>query len=444
MDTLTYIIDNHLVAIIALFLALVTVGPYLYFQKSGSRRVRKKIVNARKMGLHEPITIHPKVDRSICIGSGGCVNTCPEKTILGMVDNKSTTICASQCVGHGACAQQCPVGAITLVFGSERRGVDIPDVSPNFESNVKRLYIAGELGGMGLIKNAVNQGQQAVGYIKKDLVEHRYSKPDCYDLVIVGSGPAGLSASLKAKKEKLNFVTLEREEQLGGSILSYPRYKVVMTSPFNIPYFGKLKKTEITKEELMELWLDIVHKTSLKISLNEQVESAKKSGDTFVIKTARREIKSRYLLLCVGRRGIPKKLDVPGEKSGKVMYRLLEPERYCDNNVVVVGGGDSAVEASMALAENNARVTLSYRKDQFTRIKQANLDKLENAVNSEKIDLLLGSNVIEISDQHVTLSQNGNSSKVANDFVFIFAGGEPPSKFLNDVGVSVITKYGEK
>ncbi len=439
-------LQEHMVPLAALVLALVTIAPYLIYEKLRSKKVRGQIAEARETGMSEPVTIHPKVNRAICIGSGACVKACPEKTVLGMVEHKSMTICSSQCVGHGACARSCPVGAIELVFGSEKRGVDIPEVYPNFETNVRRLFIAGELGGMGLIKNSVLQGQQAVEYIKEDLRANPYRKLDnVHDLVIVGAGPAGLAATLQAKKLRLKSITVEREEEVGGAILSYPRAKVVMTSPVDIPLYGKMSKREISKENLMALFKEIVIKTRLKIYVNEGVVSATSRGGVFVVKTSKRELECRYLLLCVGRRGTPRKLGVPGEASSKVMYRLLEPERFGYCKALVVGGGDSAVEAAMALADQEGtRVTLSYRGKAFTRIKRQNREKLEKAEREKKLKILLQTNVTQIFEKSVRLSRGEETADLPNDYVFVFAGGQPPNEFLKKVGVNIETKYGSR
>jgi len=445
MELVIGLIQKHSTLAAGLLFTLLTVLPYLWLQRRRSEKVRRDIVHAGRLGLDEPVTIHPKVDRGRCIGSGACVKACPEKTVLGMVDNKSMTVCASQCVGHGACARACPVGAIELVFGSERRGVDIPQVRPNFESNVPRLYIAGELGGMGLIKNAVTQGWQAAGYLARDLREKPFRRRDCHDVVIVGAGPAGLSASLQAKKEGLNFVTIEREQETGGAILSYPRAKVVMTSPFEAPLFGKVREKEMSKERLIALWDEIMRRTSLKVSLGETVIEAERNGEIFTVRTNRRELTCRYLLLCVGRRGSPRKLGVPGEKSPKVMYRLLEPERFAGNQTLVVGGGDSAVEAALALAsQKDAQTILSYRGEAFSRVKPANRERLEKAVRAGRLRVILKSNVTEIRDGMVRLTRENKTLDVPNDFVFIFAGGVAPNDFLEKVGVIMETKYGAR
>jgi len=444
MEIVETLLAEYSVFFIGLFLVLVTVVPYIWYESRGSKKTQKKQVQAVEYGLHEPVTISPRVNRDICIGSGACITACPEKDILGKVRGKAEAIYSSRCVGHSACARACPVGAIELVFGTEKRGVDIPQMFPNFETNVERLFIAGELGGMGLIKNAVKQGMEAVDYILSAYKTACFKKEEgMLDLLVVGSGPAGLSATLQAMKQKLKFETVEQEDNFGGAILSYPRAKIVMTNPMTIPLVGKIKNKEFLKEALLELWNDIATKTSLKISFSEKVMETENKGDYFNIKTTKREIKTRYLLLCIGRRGTPRKLGIEGEENSKVMYRLLEPEKYANSNIVVIGGGDSAVEAATALGkQQGARVVLSYRKNTFSRIKPANKKRLDASVQDGRVTLMMESTVIKISPNSVIIESSATTKEIKNDYVFIFAGGELPNAFLKKCGVTVETRFG--
>lgn len=444
MDALLNFVIQHITMVAGAVIILVVVGPYLLLQKSGSKKMSKEIERAKQYGLNEPATIHPKVNRAICIGSGACIKACPEKDVLGVVDNKAEAVYASRCVGHGACARACPVGAIDLVFGTEKRGVDIPQVQPNFESNMERIFIAGELGGMGLIRNAMTQGVESVGYIEEDLKAGNFPKePEVYDLIIVGAGPAGLAASLTAKSKNMNYLLLDQEEEFGGAILSYPRAKVVMTRPVEVPIYGKIRTGELSKEQLLVLWKDIIAKAQLKVQGNEKVLSLKRDGAKFIMKTSKRELLTRFVLLAIGRRGTPRKLGVPGEKLPKVMYRLLEPEHYTGQKILVVGGGDSAVESAVALARQEGNeVTLSYRSAAFSRIKAGNQTRIDAAVKAGKVTLMMESNVKEIKGNEVMLEQNGQTISLANDSVFVFVGGILPNDFLKECGIAIETKFG--
>jgi thioredoxin reductase (NADPH) len=414
---------------------------YIKKHKKQSRDTRKKIEKARELGFHEPVSLHPVVNPDICIGSAACIAVCPEHDILGLVEGKATTINASRCVGHGACFHACPVYAITLCIGTEKRGVDLPHISQEFETTIPGIYIAGELGGMGLIKNAVEQGKQTMSYLASKLKSKGNTK---YDVVIVGAGPAGISASLEAAKRKLKFVTLE-QETLGGTVSNFPRAKVVMTSPMELPLYGKVKLSETSKSELLEIWNDVLSKNNITINEQEKVEKIEKQNDIFLVQTNKNHYTTKSILLAIGRRGSPRKLGVPGEEKEKVYYRLLEPEMIHNQKILVVGGGDSAIESALLLADENNKVTLTYRSDSFSRIKPKNLEKINNASRSGKVKVILNSEVSEILDTSVILrvKDSPDPKVIENDLVYIFAGGILPTKFLEDIGIRITKKFGE-
>lgn len=346
-------------------------------------------------------------------------------------------------MGHGACAAACPVGAVTLVFGTETRGVEIPYVTPNFETNIKGVFIVGELGGMGLIKNAITQGAQAVEHISC-LVKGKEKDKNIHDLLIVGAGPAGIGASLMALKHKLRFITLDQDD-IGGTVLQYPRHKIVMTSPVDIPMYGKVRLRETTKEALLDLWMEIIKKAGLDIKTNEKMTGLQREGnDVFRVSTGKGEYRARHVVLAIGRRGTPRKLGVPGENLSKVTYRLLDPEQHRGQSLLVVGGGDSAVEAAMALADQPGnKVLLSYRGDAFARIKPMNKTRLEAALSKKSINVILKSNITEISEKEVKMETGGKPVSFPNDYVYIFAGGELPNEFLKSIGIQIEKKFGE-
>lgn len=388
-------------------------------------------------GLTEPATLHPVFDPNLCIGSGGCYKACPEQAI-GIINGKGILISPAHCIGHGACAFSCPVGAIKLVFGTATRGVDIPNVRPNFETNVPGIFIAGELGGMGLIRKAVEQGRQAMAAIAK---RGRATAP--HDVIIIGAGPAGIAATLAAKQHGLRCVTLEQEDTFGGTTLHYPRGKLVMTAPMDLPIIGKINIRQTSKEALMQLWQEVVQKADVKINFSERMERIERQGDTFSIATNRATYLAGSVLLSIGRRGTPRKLEVPGEELAKVVYRLLDPEQYRDKHVLVVGGGDSALEAALAVAEEpGATVTLSYRSNAFSRVKPKNRELIQEASNAGRLSLLLESSVKEIRSATVLLDQQGSAIELPNDVVIVCAGGILPTQLLTEVGVEVETHHG--
>ena len=431
------IITYSIIAVV--FVAIVYF--YLRKQKRNSEVVKEKIKIAKEEGLYEPVSLHPVVDVNSCIQTGACITACPEKDILGILNGKATTINASHCVGHGACFHACPTQAITLCIGTEKRGVELPHVNQTFETNVPGMYIAGEIGGMGLIKNAVEQGRQAVENLARKL--DKLMEAD-FDVIIVGAGPAGISASLQAKKLNISSLTLE-QDSLGGTVYTFPRKKIVMTSPMEIPLYGKVKLFETSKNELLDLWNEVLGKNQIAIKENAKVERISFQENRFVVETAGHErFTSRKVLLSIGRRGTPRKLNIPGEMSTKVAYRLLEPELIDDKKIVVVGGGDSAIEAALLLCDRN-RVTLSYRGETFGRIKQGNNLKIKEAVSQHQVDVRFNTNLQSIEKKLVTIldSKSGNISELENDLVYIFAGGELPTQFLENAGIKITKKFGE-
>jgi thioredoxin reductase/ferredoxin len=405
-----------------------------YKKESSAVEVLNEAIEA---GLTEPSSLHPEINSTLCMGSGSCIPACPEHAI-GMIKGKAVLINPTHCIGHGACATACPHDAITLVFGTSKRGMDIPQVNPNFETNVPGIFIAGELGGMGLIRKTATQGMQAMESIAK-----LKGGNNPYDVVIVGSGPAGLAATLSAMEKKLRHVTIEQEEALGGCIFQYPRNKVVMTAPIKLPIVGTMSFKEVSKEKLLEFWQGVIAKTSMKIQYHERMENISKIDNGFIVKTSKGSYQTRAVLLAIGRRGTPRTLGVPGEDLPKVVYRLIEPEQYKGMHVLVVGGGDSALEAAMAIAEQpGTTVTLSYRSDAFGRGKPKNRERLKEMSDRKMLTVRMKSNVKLVEDKRVVLEQEGQTFVLPNDAIIVCAGGILPTGFLKEIGVIVEAKFG--
>lgn len=398
---------------------------------------------ATEDGLIEPPTLHPEIDHKLCIGCTNCVAACPEQgahQVLGMIRKKAHLVGPTNCIGHGACKEVCPVNAITLVFGTSRRGIDIPRVNPDFQTNIPGVFIAGELGGMGLIKNAVEQGRQAMQSIV-NLLQTPHQND--LDIVIIGAGPAGLCATLAATEAELKYATVEQEE-LGGTVAHFPRRKLVMTQPAILPIVGKMDFKEVQKEELIEYWREVEQNTGIAINYGENVEAVEPAPNGgFVVKTSKRNYNTRTVLLSIGRRGSPRKLGVPGEELSKVVYRVIDPAQHRDQHVLVVGGGDSALEAATTIAEEpGTTVTLSYRSDAFSRAKPKNRQRVEEMAAAGRLRVLFSSNVKAIGDGVVEIAHDDTLEEIANDAVVVSAGGILPSAFLRTIGIHVETKWG--
>lgn len=420
-------------------LPFVIIGIYWRIQVRNTHRSRAQLAAATQAGLLEPPSLHPLIDSGLCIGCGSCVQACPEGNVIGLVKRKAMLINPSHCIGHGACAGACPMDAISLVFGTATRGIDIPLVQPNFETNIPGIFIAGELGGMGLIRNAIEQGRQALEGIAKRI--RSSAQHDC-DVLIVGAGPAGIAASLAAMEKKLRYITIE-QDSLGGTVSHYPRGKVVMTAPVKLPLMGKMHFKETTKENLLAFWQQVEQKSGVQIRYHERMEQLLVHRHGFTVQTNRGEYQTGAVLLAIGRRGTPRKLGVAGEELSKVVYRLIDPEQYQDQHVLVVGGGDSALEAAISIAEQpGTQVTLSYRSGSFSRAKVKNRERVEQAQQSHGLQVLLNSNVKRITGNDVEIDCSGELRRIPNQAVIICAGGILPTPLLKEIGITVETKFG--
>lgn len=394
---------------------------------------------SREAGLHEPASLHPAIDLDLCIGCATCAKACPEKDVIGIIRGKARLVNPASCIGHGACKDACPQDAISLVLGTETRGVDIPLLGSDFQTSAPGVYVAGELGGMGLIRNAIEQGRQAIDAVAG---ARRPPAPGVLDVVIVGAGPAGFSATLAAKHHGLKAVTVE-QETLGGTVAHYPRGKIVMTQPAELPLYGKLRLRETSKEALLDLWQRVERETGIAIRYRERVEDMRREADVWVVRTTRGEHRTRAVLLAIGRRGTPRKLGVPGEELPKVVYRLIDPEQYAGHRVLVVGGGDSALEAAVSVAEAGASVVLSYRGEAFSRAKPANRSRLEATRRAHALKVALGSNVLELEEGIALIGTRDGPRRIANDAVIVCAGGILPRQFLSSCGVEMQTVHGK-
>jgi thioredoxin reductase/NAD-dependent dihydropyrimidine dehydrogenase PreA subunit len=423
-----------------LVIAFVVIALYMRRKQRIARAHAAELQEALEAGLAEPASLHPVINPVSCIGSGSCAKACPEGA-LGIVDNKAVLVNAAACIGHGACYAACPVDAIQLVFGTESRGIDIPHVSPNFETNVQGIFIAGELGGMGLIRKAAEQGRQAVDAIRRRSGGGRKAE---YDVVIVGCGPAGLSAGLSCIEHKLRYKLLEQEDSLGGAVYHYPRNKIAMTAPVQLALIGKVKFGEVQKERLLEFWKTVVSKTGLRVAFREQMKDIQQAPDgSFVVKTDRHQYTARSVLLTMGRRGTPRRLDVPGEDSPKVVYRLVDAAQYKGQKVLVVGGGNSALEAAVSISqEPGTTVTLSYRGDAFSRVTKLNRQQVDEQQRRRRLRVVLNSTVEKIDPESVTLQFDGKRERLANDAVIVCAGGLLPTPLLRQIGIEFETKFG--
>ena len=405
-------------------------------------RVIADIRDAEERGTSKAVNQHPQIDAEACIGCGSCVEVCPEDGVLGLVDGVAHVIHGSRCIGHGRCAEVCPVGAVKIGLGDVSARPDIPVLTETLETTVPGVYIAGELGGFALIRVANQQGISAIETIARDLKREQQvarAPSETVDVLIVGAGPGGYAATLKAIELGLSYRTIDQED-LGGTIRKYPRRKLTLTGPLVLPLYGPVKRTEFLKEELIEFLEDVVADYGVRIDTGVRFLGVKRGKDCLLAETSDGVVAARRVVLALGRRGTPRKLGVPGEEKEKVLYQLVDAATYENEDLLVVGGGDSAIEAAVALASQRGNtVTLSYRKERFFRLKRRNEERLEEFVGEGRIDVLYESSVKRIEDGSVllTVRENGVESTLPlpNDFVFVCAGGEPPYELLRSLGI---------
>jgi thioredoxin reductase/NAD-dependent dihydropyrimidine dehydrogenase PreA subunit len=428
---------------ISLVVVLAVVVPYLLSFRKARKVGRARLDEAVKMGTNRPIAQFPFVDAMRCIGCGSCVEVCPEHDVLAVVGGTARVVNGMRCIGHGRCEIACPVGAIEVGLGDVRAREDIPQLDDFQQSlSVPGLFVAGELGGLALVKNAIGQSRTAVERIAKLApAARRHGGGDVFDLVIVGSGPAGLSAAAGARQHGLSHLILEQEADLGGTVLHYPRRKLVLVQAIEMPILGRIKENEYEKEDLLGMLQGLVDKAPLNIRFGEKVQDLRRDGGLFTVSSTSGVTLARFVLLALGRRGTPRKLGVPGEELAKVMYRLVDAESYQNQRILVVGGGDSAVEAALGLARQRGnKVALSYRREKLVRIKKKNEDRIAQLLANKRIEGLLPSEVERITPTSVFVKTPQGVREMPNDFVFVFAGGEPPFELLKKAGV----RFGDK
>jgi len=430
-----------------LLLAVVLAGLALWARARERRTghaVAAEVAVARERGSDRARLQYPHVDLSRCLGCGLCVAACPEEGVLEVLLGQARVVHGARCVGHGRCAAVCPVDAIALTLGDVRERTDLPALADDLEAvGSPGVFLAGEVTGFALVRTAVTQGASVGREVARRAAARNGARTkDAHDLVIVGAGPAGLACALSAREAGLDFIVLEQAAWLGGTVASYPRQKLVMTQPMQLPLFGTLKEATYSKEALVELWEQLAAQHALPLLLDGKLESIERAqtahGDVFELRTSKGLLRTRNVCLALGRRGSPRKLGVPGEDQQKVSYSLLDARSYAGRHVLVVGGGDSAVEAALGLsAQPGTTVTISYRKGTFFRLKAANEARVHAALADGKLSAAFGTEVEAIEPERVLLREaSGNELSLRNDDVFVFAGGEAPYELLARCGVS--------
>lgn len=435
--------DWTLTITVASFLGGVLAVLGLWQRSIARERARWAEQATETRGSEKPaIAQHPQINPYLCLGCSNCVRACPEHGALALVQGRARLVTPSRCVGHGYCEKACPVGALTVGLGDTAHRSDLPILTAEMETSVPGVFMAGELGGIALIRNAIEQGRRVVETISRRLEERDLTPGgrDPVDVVVVGGGPAGIAASLQAVQGRLSCIVLDQND-VGGTVRKYPRNKLTMTQPVDLPILGRMRRTEYTKEQLIELWEDALKKAGIEIRAGVKFTGLDRAADgTLLAQTTTGLVRCRYLVLALGRRGTPRRLGVPGEDSENVLYELSDATSHSHESILVVGGGDSAIEAAGALAtQPGNRVTLSYRREAFFRLKEKNLRRIATLQKEGQLRVLLNSEVkrIDPGSAVIAVRETGVTREVTlpADYVFVFAGGEPPYPLLKSIGI---------
>jgi len=438
-------VDPSLAIGIASFLGVVLLAVALWqhtIRRAEDRRLLEQLREATAHDGNQPAAQHPRINPYLCLGCSSCVRACPEGNVLAVVQGRARLVRASHCVGYGYCQEACPVGALTVGLGDIQSRPDIPILSAELETSVPGVFIAGELGGLALIRHAMQQGSQVVRTIGDRLRSHGLAhKGQCpHDVLIVGCGPAGIAAALQAKDLGIRYLVIEQSD-LGGTVRKYPRNKLTMVQPIELPFLGRLPGPQYTKEELLELWEKVIRRAGIEIRFQVTLVGLERQPDqTFLAQTSAGTIHCRHVVLALGRRGTPRRLGVPGEESEHVLYQLTDAAGYTGSSILIVGGGDSAVEAATALAvQPGNRVTLSYRRSAFVRLKQRNEERIARFSAEGGVRVLFNSQVRRIEPGSAVIqigaAENVRETTIRADYVFVLAGGEPPYPLLKKIGV---------
>lgn len=377
-----------------------------------------------------------------CIGCEACIDVCPTE-VLDLVDHKVKVSRFTDCVQCEQCANSCPTQALVMYReGTTPRMLTVPELDDKFMTGVPGQYLIGEIAGKPLVKNAANLGRAVIEHITRDLAAAGARAPGVHDVVIVGSGPAGLSAGLTCLRNKLDCVVLEKEHIISSTVSRYPKGKHFMAEPAESRNVSYLPVFDASKEDLVAAWQRVVAGAKLPIKLGEAVETVKRGDDgVFVIKTTVATYRSRTVVLATGLRGKPRLLVVPGANLEKVQSLLDDPGEFADEHVLVVGGGDSAVEGAMSLADVGATVTLSYRGDGFKRCKQGNQKRLAEMVAAGKLSMLLESNVTQFTEAEVSIKlKDGTLSTIPNHHAFVLIGADTPVTWLEANNVRFVER----
>ena len=438
---------HFLIGAIAAFLAVVVVIPFIIKELRKKRKAHQLInrvipVSSLTAADIEKIRslrpdgkkVYPAINRAACIGCGSCVQSCREKDVLAVIHGKSTLVNPLACRCHGDCERNCLTGALKLVEYGRKLKVRIPWTDENFQSNIQGIYVVGSLTGAGLIKEAINQGRAAVNHIMKGVFP-----PDLPKVMVIGAGPAGLSATLSCRKFGLPVICFEKD-LTANTIRNFPKKKILMAEPVEMPIVGPLWVGDASREQLLDAWEGILSKAGACITTGSRLEMIEKKDGHFQVTVSGKPFLCDKVILALGSRGVPRKLGIPGEDGANVFYNLLEADEFAGSTVTVIGAGDSSIEAALALQRNGCRVTMLVRGDGFPKAKARNQERIGQAGAGGQVRIHFNSQPLAFGPDFIVFAADGATHREKNDAVFVMAGGELPFQLLESIGISIVEK----
>lgn len=416
---------------------------------------------------------HPVIFPERCIGCHACVDACPHD-VLAIVNGIATPIARDQCMEDTACQVECPVSPKACIVVNTTKIIPprkVPKRDQSFMTDAVSCYIIGDVSGTPLIKNAANEGADVIHHVTEELKAAAPEPKAEVDVAIVGVGPAGLSAAVLAQKAGLRYLAIEQDKVL-ATIDAYPANKYVFFKPETMESRGGIEVggLGLQREIILESWKNVMLSTGVVVSEGESCKAVTKAedGDYFTVKTEKglekekMTYKARRVIIAVGNRGTPMKLRLPGEDmrvtrdgrtEDKVRYKLTDPEEYKRRKVIIVGAGNSAIEAAVDLvARRNGdqiafrpddeinEVTLVIRSDLKNDLKFGNKMQIYQCIDDKKIKVFFGTAIKEIRDDEVVLMNARTSEEkatLANDYIFAMIGGDRPTKFLEAIGIKI-------
>ncbi len=387
------------------------------------------------------ILIHA-INDDRCTGCDACVAVCPTN-VLSLINNKSRVLRFQDCIQCEACMWACPTESLVMFpEGTNPPPVRVPEIDVNYQTVVQGQYLIGEVAGKPLVKNAANLGRAAVEHMLQSGLRPGEGGDKDVDVLIVGSGPGGMSAALSCVQRGLSYVMLEKENIISSTVSRYPKGKLVMAEPYETANLSLLPIFDSTKEDMVELWRELLSVVKLKVNMHETVQVVQKQPDgSFMTTTTAGQYRSQRVVLATGTRGKPRTLGAPGEHLPKVESLLEDPDEHRGKAVCVVGGGDSALEAALALSEAGAKVIIAYRGRSFHRAQAKNRQRIDKTAAEGRIKIKMQSEVVEFAEETITLQMSdGTQKRYPNHAAFVLIGADPPIKWLSTLGINYVER----